>query len=209
MTMDGRNGQRAATLGLRVRSGRAIAVLLAGSADRPELVDTRLVRLSDPAVPASVQPYHAALVQHQLREMRKAERLVSVVRQFTDRSVNELLDLYRDRGYTVCRTALVVGSLIDPETVRNQHMRAHALEGRLFRVVLEEAVTAAGLGCRLILERDAYSEGAAALSRAADALKRAVTDMGRSWDGSWRADEKLATVAAWIELGRTADVMSR
>ena len=33
-------------------------------------------------------------------------------------------------------------------------------------------------------------------------LRRAVTELGRSLDGPWRADEKTATLAAWMALRR-------
>lgn len=193
-----------AALGFRVRSGRAIAVLLAGSPDAPELVDARVVALADPAVPQSVQPYHAALRDHQLRDLRAAERLAGIVRRATGRSVAAVLGEYRASGYRISRAALVVGSVTDPATIANQHMRAHALEGALFRTVLEEALRTAGLRCSLILERTAYAEGAAALARPAERLKRSVTDLGRGRSGPWRADEKLAALAAWTTLARAA-----
>lgn len=193
-----------AALGFRVRSGRAIAVLLAGSPDAPELVDARVVALADPAVPQSVQPYHAALRDHQLRDLRAAERLAGIVRRATGRSVAAVLDDYRTRGHRIRAAALVIGSLTDPATIANQHMRAHALEGTLFRTVLEDALRSAGLSCSLIIERTAYTDAAAALSRRAENLKRAVADLGRGRSGHWRADEKLATLAAWTTLARTA-----
>jgi len=48
-----------ATIGFRVKSGWAAAVLLVGPAQMPRVSEHRVVELSDPAVPASRQPYHA------------------------------------------------------------------------------------------------------------------------------------------------------
>jgi len=54
----GRSKTRAA-IGFTVKSGWASAVLLAGSAELPQIVDSRRIELSDPAIPESRQPYHA------------------------------------------------------------------------------------------------------------------------------------------------------
>lgn len=190
----------AAAVGFRIRSGRAIAVLLAGSRKAPSILDCREVTLADPAVPASVQPYHAALRQHRLTNMRAAERLVQVVERASEQSVAALLVDYRALTAPILNGAVVVGSLIDPEKIANQHMRAHALEGRLFRVVVEQALAAAGVTVFPILERSAYETVASSLSRTPDELKQAVTLMGKTRSGPWRADEKLATVGAWAAL---------
>ena len=57
--------------------------------------------------------------------------------------------------------------------IANLHMRAHALEGRLYRKVIEEALAAAGLGCELLLERDLFARAAERLGLREDALKKA------------------------------------
>jgi hypothetical protein len=187
-------------LGFRVRSGRAIAVLVSGPRDAPAVVDCQEIALADPAVPASIQPYHAALEQHRLTNLDAAARLVRIVERATDRSVSTLLAEYETLAAVPGTCRLVVGSLIDPAMVANQHMRAHALEGQLFRVTLASTLTARGLHVTPMLERSAYAEGARALSRTPDDLKRAIAEMGKRLRGPWRADEKLATLAAWVSL---------
>jgi hypothetical protein len=47
-----------AVIALRVKSGWATAVLLAGPIDAPVVLDAGIVYLSDPKVPDSKQPYH-------------------------------------------------------------------------------------------------------------------------------------------------------
>lgn len=193
-----------AAVGFRIRSGRAIAVLMAGSDRTPSILDCREVPLADPKVAGSVQPYHAALRQHRLTHMKAAERLVRVVERATRQSVSRLLAEYRALAPPIRHGALVVGSLIDPETIANQHMRAHALEGRLFRVVVEEALGAAGVQVFPILERNAYESVGSSLARKPEELKQAVAAMGKTRSGPWRADEKLATLGAWAALVKGA-----
>ncbi len=79
-------------------------------------------------------------------------------------------------------------------------MRAHALEGRLYRDVVEEGLAAAGLRCELLLERDLYSRAAERLGLRESALKKTVTELGRGVAGGWRAESKAAALAAWLTL---------
>jgi len=134
------------------------------------------------------------------RGAKLERRLRSVVARITRRSVRRLLHEYRRTGHAVRRVALVVGSDIDPARIANDHIRAHALEGRLFRTVLERACRSLGLRASVLVERQAYPAGATALHRSESQLKRAVTELGRAIDGPWRADEKTAALAAWMTL---------
>ena len=53
---------------------------------------------------------------------------------------------------------------------------------------------------RRLVERSLYETAAARLKRPPGALRRAVTDLGGARRGPWRADEKAATLAAWLAL---------
>src|SRR6267142_3077341 len=141
------------SLGCRVKSGRAVAVLLAGPVGSPRLLDRREIDLCDPAVAASRQPYHAAMGTLQTDEA-KVVRLREIVAQAAQRSVADLMKAYRDAGHEVRSAGLVVGSEIDPAKITNPHIRAHALEGQLFRTVIADAVKSCSLPCAVFVERD-------------------------------------------------------
>jgi hypothetical protein len=188
-----------ATLGFRVKSGWAVAVLLTGSAESPQLVDRRVVQLCDPAVPGSKQPYHAKMGTLQTDDA-KIERLRKAIAKAAQASVSELMKDLQTDGRQVRLANLVVGSDIDPARIANDHIRAHALEGRLFRTVLEDALHSCGLNCSVIVERNAYKQAGEALKKSEKQLKQALTQLGRALDGPWRADEKLAALAAWLAL---------
>jgi len=187
-------------LGLRVKSGWATAVLLVGPARAPRVADRRTIALSDPAVPASRQPYHAVMGARPREAKTLEARLCRLVERVARKSLGELLAEYRAAGHAVRRVALVVGSDIDPAKIANDHIRAHALEGQLFRTALERAARARRLPCSVVVERTVYTGAASALRRPASRLKRTVTDLGRPIAGPWRADEKTATLAAWMAL---------
>jgi hypothetical protein len=191
-----------AALGFRVKSGWAMAVLLAGAADDPQLVICRAILLSDPKIPQSKQPYHAALDLPEKEGRLATRKLTSVVRGAARKSVTELLKEAEALRYGVRGAALVVGSLVDPAKLHNEHIRAHGLEGQLFRTVLEDALGRQGMPCRVLLEKSAYASASPMLGKSERETKAAVAKLGGSHQGSWRAEEKLAALAAWVALGR-------
>ena len=136
------------------------------------------------------------------RPRRKVARRVAGIRRFARRSVADLIKRYRAAGHRLRGVAVVAGSDIEPERIANPHIRAHAQEGKLFRTVLEDGARRAGLRCLTLLERDLFTQAAEALGRPAPDLQRAVTALGggRGRAGRWRAEEKAATLAAWLVL---------
>ena len=188
-----------AALGFRVKSGWAMAVLLAGPSNAPKLVRCQAVLLSDPKIPQSKQPHHAAL---DLGKEGKAmaEKLCRVVTGAAKQAVQELLEQAVADGYGVVGAGLVVGSLVDPATLHNEHIRAHGLEGQLFRTALEDALRERGLASRVLLEKNAYATASPTLRKSAPQAKKIIAGLGESHEGSWRAEEKLAALAAWMAL---------
>jgi hypothetical protein len=187
-------------VGIRVKSGWATAVLVVGPARAPRVVDRRVIALSEPAVPTSRQPYHAVMRASSRQKAKVERRLRAVIVRAARRSLRQLVRDYHDLGHVVRRAALVVGSNIDPARIGNDHIRAHALEGQLFRTVLEQRLRSLRVPCAVTVERHAYAEAAARLGRQEPDLRRAVTDLGRLIEGPWRADEKTAALAAWVAL---------
>jgi hypothetical protein len=189
-----------AALGFRVKSGWAMAVLLEGPASAPKLLKCGQVLLSDPNNPRSRQPYHAAL-QHAIEKREAITReLRRVVSSAAEKSVKELFEEARAAGYEVRRATLVVGSLVDPATLHNDHMKAHGFEGQLFRTVLEDALRGRGIPCSAVLEKIAYEVAAPVLRLTPAKAKSSIAKLGESHEGSWRAEEKLAALGAWMAL---------
>ena len=191
-----------AALGFRVKSGWAAAVLLTGTARSPQLSDIGRVELCDPRRPETRQPYHAAMgkLETDSTKLNQRER---VVRSISQESLMELLNCYRQKRFQIKRAALVVGSQINPAEIANPHIRAHALEGRLFRSVVEQTLHDYEICTEILVERDAYASVAARLKQSVDDVKRSMENLGRSAAanaGPWRAEQKLAAVAALFAL---------
>jgi len=149
--------------------------------------------LADPDDPETRQPYHAGLDTHESRAVKAVTRLVKLVERFAQRSVARLLADYRVEGYRVRGVGIVVGSVIDPARIANDHIRAHAEEGRLFRRVVEQALRKRRMPVRVFVEKELWVTGAR--------LKQRVKALGESVEGPWRAEEKAAALAAWVVLG--------
>ncbi|HEY7447788.1 MAG TPA: hypothetical protein VH702_06540 [Vicinamibacterales bacterium] len=188
-----------AAVGFTVKSGWASAVLLVGSTAAPRVMDSRRIELSDPTVPQSRQPYHAGF-----GTARQAgpdlTRLVASVKQFGRRSVTGLIRQYQALGPPLRGAGVVVGSLIDPERIANDHIRIHALEGQLFRGVVTDAAGRSRLPCSIWRDRDLYEVTVAALKQPEPALRGLLAELGRGVDGGWRAEQKAAALAAWLVL---------
>jgi hypothetical protein len=190
------------TIGFRVKSGYAIAVVVDGTAAQPRALAREIVELSDPNVPETRQPHHDGRGV-EMEDRREIARRTKIIERCANNSVTSLLN--RSARLSTAppdRAALVVGSVIDPETVGNPHIRAHAYEGQVFRTVLEAALRANRVGCDVIVEKQLATKASAALGRTDLQIQRVMADFGKALGRPWRTEEKAAATAAWMQLKR-------
>ena len=189
-------------VGFRVKSGWAAAVVLSGPPSSPSLLHSRGIELSDPAVPESRQPFHGVDdAQGDLEpDEDRIQKRLEVVRHVAGRSVGKLLADCRTNGWVPHRAGIVTGSLVDPSAIRSPHIRAHAMEGRLFRTAVEEALRDHELPCLVLGEKTAFVTASEVIHSSEAILKRTLANLGRGVKGPWRGDEKLASLAAWVAL---------
>jgi hypothetical protein len=189
-------------LGFRVKSGYAVAVVLAGRAASPAAIARCVVELSDPKVPGTRQPYHDGFFK-QNEDAREIARLVKIVERCAQKAVAAFVAEARravaEPGGPM-RAGLVVGSVIDPAKVGNPHIRAHANEGRLFRSVLEDALRAEGIDSSIVVDKQLAATAANGLRLSGRDIARALTQFGKTLGSPWRAEEKAAATAAWLAL---------
>jgi hypothetical protein len=197
--MDATTRHSYAAVGLTVKSGWAAAVLLLGPSRSPRVAESRRLELSDPAIPESRQPYHAGFGTARDGGPELA-RLLQSVREFGGRSADGLLRDYSTAGHRIAGVGIVVGSLIDPATIANAHIRIHALEGQLFPGVIEDAAARSALKCSIWRERDLYAAAPHVLRQPEQSIRAAVAALPRASAGSWRAEQKAASLAAWMVL---------
>ena len=188
------------SVGLFIKCGRAIAVLLTVSKE-PQIIDRRMISLADPSIPDSIQPFHVFETRSGRAAQETVEKLKKVVAKVSANSIKVMLDEYRQKGYSPDRAALVVGSTIDPDKLHNEHIRWHALEGQLFRTSVEKALLDQNVKCSIVLSGEVYKKSSELLKKKEEELKSIVKELGRAMS-PWRSEEKSASMAAWMSCIR-------
>jgi len=188
-----------AAIGITVKSGWAAVVLLTGSPASPHVVDSSRIELCDPEIPESGQPYHAGFGTAR-KSGPELSRLLRSVRRFGRESMTSVIGRYSTEGHQLAGVGVVVGSLIDPARIANDHIRIHALEGQLFRSVVEDAAARNNLRCSTWRARDLYGVAAGVVNQSEPRLRDTLAALGRGVAGPWRAEQKMAALAAWLVL---------
>ena len=179
-------------IGLRIKSGFAIAAVVSKSREGFAIEAVRTVALSSEELPQSRFPYHPTIELPERQGAALSDKAVKEVRRTAAREMRKLLQ----ECAGVERAGIVVGSVIDPDSLGNPHVRVHALEGKLFREVVAEALAGQGIDCGVLVERDAYAKAAADVSATEERLRKEIAALGQGRIKPWRSEEKLATLAA-------------
>lgn len=183
-------------IGLRIKSGFAIAAIVTRSRAGFAIESVCKVALASEELPQSRFPYHPTIELPERQGATLSAKAVKEVRRIAALEMRKVL--HECAG--IERAAMVVGSVIDPDSLGNPHVRVHALEGKLFRTVVAEALAEQGIDCGVLVERDAYAKVAADASATEQRLRTDIAALGHGRIKPWRSEEKLATLAAWWML---------
>lgn len=194
-------GQRV-SFGLRAHSGWAVLVALAGPQAAPFVVDRRRLSLCDGSFPW--QPYHAA----EDLKPEKASALVARSLEAAHRLAREALGAAtRDRhaaGHAVAGAGLLLGSgrplPADLSAILASHALIHTAEGEMYREVLRAGLEHCAVPVTGFKEREVQATAQERLGLAKDDLRARLAALGKSLGPPWTADEKLASLGAWLVL---------
>jgi hypothetical protein len=197
-----KNGNTAA-LGFRAHSGWAVGVALGGPWRSPEVIDRRRIALIETGSPGGVQPYHAARTM----DLPKADEFIQGVIAAIDRSalasVRAFAEAIRGKNQKITCCGIVLASgraLPSLEATLRSHAMVHSAEGELYRAAIASVAKNLSWRCIRVPERDLYKVAAKQLRIPEPKLKIRITEMGRSLGSPWSADEKCATLVAWLAL---------
>ena len=179
-------------IGLKIKSGIAIAAIVQQSADGCVIEAVRKIALASEDLPQSRFPYHPTIELPERQGAALSDKAVKEVRRVAAQEMRKILEEFDG----IERAAMVVGSVIDPDSLGNPHVRVHALEGKLFREVVAEALKKRGIDCGVLVERDVYAKAAPTLASTEPKLRAEIAALGHGRIKPWRAEEKLATLAA-------------
>jgi len=192
-----------AALGFRAHSGWAAAVALGVSLRSPEVIDRRRIELIEAGSPGGVQPYHVARTM----DLPKADEFIKGVIAVIDRSALLAVRAFaetisgKNQKITCCGIVLASGrALPSLEATLRSHAMVHTAEGELYRAAIARAAKNLSWRCVRVPERDLYKVAAKELHIPEPKLKTRITEMGRVLGSPWSADEKCATLVAWLAL---------
>jgi hypothetical protein len=185
-------------LGLRVKTGYAIGVLVEGRRGAWAVAQRFDLPLSDASVGYARFPYHPLVEMPGEPGLEASRAAVAGVKSAAARQLRQAF-----AGLPpISAAAIVAGSLLDPGKIGNPHMRAHALEGCLYRSVLALALTRRKVPNEYFEEKTVRTLAAAALGCDEAELLRRVTAAGRGAFKPWRMEEKTALMGALSKLPR-------
>jgi len=188
------------SIGMRAKTGRAIAVVLAGPLDSPRVIRREELTVWDPAIPATYQPYHEVMElpwEKAQVAVKKTERRIGAI---ATKTLARLVEELGAEGFVVCGVGIVGAGDRILEKIGSTHIRAHAAEGVLFRQVLEAGAAANGLPNRRFDEKTLEVTAELELKPTGSERKSILAEMGRAAGSPWRIDEKAAATAAWLAL---------
>jgi len=190
--------KRRAALGLSVRTGRAIVVVVGGSNDEPQILGKTLVQVAWTFEEGAV--FHTA----QTLPLERARTFVrDSEKRFTKSAGVEL------EAFTRKLDAKLVGAMLAAppekqlpplETILRAHPVIHAAEGELYRRVFGEAAAALGLRPLRVPPNTLGARLAAALRVTPAKLATRLAILGKASGKPWAAHQKLAALAAWLAL---------
>jgi len=176
-----------AAIGIKTRTGRAVAVALSGPL---EFICREEMTLSDAS---TRQPYHDVMELPWTDSLIAVKPAIATIEKIAATELRRLIDSVESRGYEVVTIAVVGPADRKLERIGNPHIRAHAAEGVLFRQVIETAARAHRVASML------FVEPAKELSAK---QKKTIDEMKKIAGSPWRAEEKSAAMAACAVLTR-------
>lgn len=194
-----------ASLALRVHSGWAALVAVAGEVRSPRIVLRRRVGMTDADDARAKQPYHAAegmgVLEARAFLEGLSERATTLAAEGLGAAVGELRRAgCAPRALGVLQAA---GRLPpDLSSILASHAFIHTADGEHFRDALARAGEGLGLAVTRLRERDLEASASAALGVRPAALKERVSRLGRELGPPWTADQKLAALLAWLLLAQ-------
>ena len=200
--MTGTTDTNIAAIGLKAKTGRAIAVVLCGPADSPRLIKRTELVLTDPRVPATFQPYHEVMDLPWKESQTKVRPFVRAIEKAAAKALSDLIRELQSEGLKVAGVGIAGTADRELSKIGNYHIRAHAAEGLLFRQVLEFAAKSNKLPHRTFIEKTLQTQAAAELGLTVVKLNNALMALGRSAGPPWRSDQRVAATSAWLTLRR-------
>jgi hypothetical protein len=194
---------KSAALGFRVHSGWTALIAVALEKNQPVILARQRPHLVATFSYTFRQPYHTAekmtLAEAQtfLDQQRKESRRLAL------EAVRAAQSEVAQQGFQITRAALLLASgrpLPELPKILASHSTIHTADGEFFREALLHACTRANLPVTKLKDRELLATASKSLRRNPATLTRFINNLGKPLGSPWTADEKFATLAAWLAL---------
>jgi hypothetical protein len=189
-----------ASIGLLAKTGKAIAIAIAGTIDSPRLLERRELILASSKNPKTFQPYHVVMDLPWAKAMVAVKPTIGAIERLAVAELENFTNHLATQGLRVSAVGIVGSIGGDPARIGNPHIRAHAAEGQLFRQVLEMAAARCNIANVSFSPQEIVDSTAQRLNLSAADLTSRVQALGKGIVRPWRQEERLAACAAWIAL---------
>ncbi len=192
---------RTAVLGFRPHTYWTAAVALAGDPAEPEVIERRRI---DFAAGDERGVYHHVEGMDRDEAQAWIDRVWGAVEANCRRGLGALVDDLGRQGVTLGVAVVPIARTRPPdklEDILKSHSWMHAAEGDFYRGAVAAACTALGLEVRRGIERDFAADVSHRRNLPGARVDAHLKSLGAALGPPWTEDQKLATLAAWRELG--------
>src|SRR5438045_9652960 len=117
------NESKVASIGLRAKTGRAIAVVLTGPTNSPSVIKRLELSTVDPAVPATFQPYHEVLDLPWEQAQKKVKAIAKKIERAATKALKGLVKEIESDGFKVIGVGIVGAGDRNLEKIGSTHIR--------------------------------------------------------------------------------------
>ena len=183
-----------------MKSGWAAVIVLSGTVSSPRILTSSILQMSDATVPETRQPYHRRTGELETKSDIVQSRIERVQQVIAESLSAFLSTTFLSESQPLA--AVVGGGKADPSSIANAHIKAHALEGRLFVDSLWNELRRRGIEATIVREAEIWQVGTRELGKSLADLRLLLGQMGTAIR-PWRMEQKIAALGAWLSLVRT------
>jgi hypothetical protein len=192
-----------AALGFRAHTGWAAAVAVAGPAGAPVLVASQRIELAETRDVESAEVFHLAAEMDRAEGEQLIERARQVARRLARAAIETARAELAAAGHELVAVGVVLGGGSLPSdlaAILRSHPMIHTAEGELYRRALVDGGEACGLPVTGVAGKQIHERAAAALGLDGDAVRHALTELGKGRAKPWAQDQKESALVAWLAL---------
>ena len=195
---------RTAVVGFRPHTYWTAAVALAGDPQSPEVIARRRI---DFASGDERGVYHHALEIPRDEAQAWIDKVWAAVEANCRRGVAGLLGDLARADVTLGLAVVPIARKQAPDQlddILKSHSWMHSAEGDFYRGVVASACTALGLDVRRCIERELVGAVSSRHTLPTPLIETRLKSLGAALGPPWTEDQKLATLAAWSQLGEVS-----